>query len=201
MGKYAALLSDKKTKDLEGKLDRLSGAYAALGGDPATVGVKRGGDVPRQGQGYETDPYELAGGGAPRTAKQGYSFPPGGDAYRAHMANRATDMRPAQAYSYKYKDPNQPGAAPGQQVGPMAQDLEKSPATAPTVETRPDGTKQVNTPRLTMVNTSAIGEQQRRLDDQQAQLEEIARKQLEQYQALGGAPPSGARRNAGTGGL
>lgn len=204
-GKYAALLSDKKTKELEGELARLGNAYKALGGDPATVGVRRGGDVGPQDEDAR-DPYGLAGGGAPRTAKQGYSYPPGGDAYRARQAaalgyeSPNVDLRPAQGYSYRYKDPSQPGAAPGRQVGPMAQDLEKSPATRGAVSTGPDGVKRVDPGRLTMVNTAAISEQQRRIDKQQAELDEIGRQQLAQYKALGG-PPSRGNRSAGTGGL
>jgi hypothetical protein len=43
----------------------------------------------------------------------------------------------------------------------MAQDLEKSPVTRSTVETGPDGMKRVNTGRLALVNTAAIADQQR----------------------------------------
>jgi hypothetical protein len=71
------------------------------------------------------------------------------------------DMRQAQGFSYNYKDPSAPGAAPGKHYGPMAQDLEKSPATASTVTTGPDGMKRVDPGRLTMLNTAALSDQQR----------------------------------------
>lgn len=47
------------------------------------------------------------------------------------------------AYEFKYKDPNQPGAAPGQRYGIMAQDLEKSEVGKSLVEDTPHG-KMVN---------------------------------------------------------
>ncbi len=45
----------------------------------------------------------------------------------------------------------------------MAQDLEKGPLGNTVVENTPQG-KMVNTGRLTMVNSSAIAEQQKQLD-------------------------------------
>lgn len=73
----------------------------------------------------------------------------------------AVDLRAARGYSYEYKDPTQPGTAPGRQIGPMAQDLEHTTA-APAVIDTPQG-KQVDTDRLTMVNTAALSELQRKL--------------------------------------
>ena len=70
------------------------------------------------------------------------------------------DMRPARGYAYDYRDPSM---GPDNQVGPMAQDLEQT-AAAGAVSTGPNGMKQVDPGRLTMTNTAAIGEQQRRLD-------------------------------------
>lgn len=52
-------------------------------------------------------------------------------------------------YAYKYKGSNT------ERIGPMAQDLEKSPL-AYTVQTGPDGLKRVDTEALTMANTSLI---------------------------------------------
>jgi len=43
------------------------------------------------------------------------------------------------AYQYKYKDPQAPGADPGMFVGVMAQDLEKSPMGASFVKDTPHG--------------------------------------------------------------
>jgi len=73
----------------------------------------------------------------------------------------AVDLRPASSNSWNYRDPASGGAS--SYVSPMAQELERTPA-AGAVSTGPDGMKQVDPGRLTMVNTSAIGEQQRRLD-------------------------------------
>jgi hypothetical protein len=81
------------------------------------------------------------------------------------------DLRGSPGYSYQYKDPSAPGAAPGTHVGPMAQDLERSPATAGTVVTGPDGMKRVDTGRLALVNTAAIADQQ---DDIQAMKQALA---------------------------
>jgi hypothetical protein len=84
----------------------------------------------------------------------------------------AVDLRPAQGYSYEYKNPNDPGAKPGTQYGPMAQDLEKTPAGRSVVETNPQtGMKQVDTSRLTMVNTAALAEQQKKIDELMAMLD------------------------------
>lgn len=90
----------------------------------------------------------------------------------------APDLRPAQGYEYAYKDPQQHGA--GRYVGPMAQDLEHLPGV---VQQGPDGVKSIDAPRLTLANTAAVSEQQRRLD-------EIERRQ--QLQALGGPMPPAA---------
>jgi len=70
------------------------------------------------------------------------------------------DMRAAGSYAYDYKSPTM---GPDRQVGPMAQELEQTDA-AGAVTTGPDGMKRVDPNRLTMTNTAAIGEQQRRLD-------------------------------------
>ena len=69
----------------------------------------------------------------------------------------------APAYAYNYKNPDQPGAKHGRMVGPMAQDLERGPLGDTVVQDTPQG-KVVDTPRLTMVNSSAIAEQQKQLD-------------------------------------
>jgi hypothetical protein len=89
-------------------------------------------------------------------------------AYAREQSAPAIDLRPAQGYSYEYKDPRAPGAAPGRQVGPMAQDLEHTAAAAAVHDT-PHG-KVVDTPRLTMVNTAALSEQQRKTQELERQL-------------------------------
>ncbi|HEY6924405.1 MAG TPA: hypothetical protein VI653_13120, partial [Steroidobacteraceae bacterium] len=86
-----------------------------------------------------------------------------GDARQARMrqlaALGAPDMRPAQGYDYAYRDPEADGA--GRYVGPMAQDLEHLPGV---VEQAPDGQKAINAPRLTLANTAAVSELQRKMD-------------------------------------
>lgn len=96
-------------------------------------------------------------------------------AFAQQDAAPAVDLTPAQGYSYEYKDPAAHGQ--GRFYGPMAQDLEKTPAGASTVKSAPDGTKIVDTSRLALVNTAAVSELQRK---QQAQARQLA--------ALGGAP-------------
>lgn len=92
------------------------------------------------------------------------------------------DMRPAQGYEYAYKDPERHGE--GRYVGPMAQDLEHLPGV---VEQGADGTKSINAPRLTLANTAALSEQQRRDDEDRKRLE-----RLERLTALGTIPASGS---------
>ncbi len=70
------------------------------------------------------------------------------------------DLRQAGGYAYDYVDPKYGRDG---QVGPMAQELEQTDARG-AVSTGPDGMKSVDPNRLTMTNTSAIAEQQRRLD-------------------------------------
>jgi hypothetical protein len=95
--------------------------------------------------------------------------------------NIIPDMRPAQGYEYAYKDPERHGE--GRYVGPMAQDLEHLPGV---VEKGPDGLESINAPRLTLANTAALSEQQRRDEEDRKRLE-----RLEQMTALGGIPQSG----------
>jgi len=89
----------------------------------------------------------------------------------------APDMRAAGSYSYDYKSPS---TGPDNQVGPMAQELEPTDA-AGAVTTGPDGMKRVDPNRLTMTNTAAIGEQQRRLDALEALVGRSARIRGERY--------------------
>lgn len=69
------------------------------------------------------------------------------------------NLRPAQGYEYSYKDPQADGA--GRYVGPMAQDLEHLPGV---VEQDASGKKAINAPRLTLANTAAVSELQRKQD-------------------------------------
>lgn len=75
----------------------------------------------------------------------------------------------APGYSFRYKDPERNGDASeyegdGEFYGVMAQDLEKTPVGRSTVKRAPDGTKMVDTSRLSLVNTAAIQELQEEVD-------------------------------------
>jgi hypothetical protein len=100
-----------------------------------------------------------------------------------------TDLREAKGYSYEYKDPDAPGAAHGRQVGPMAQDLQKTSARDAVVKGR-DGKLGVDTGRLSLRNTAAISQQQRDLDELRAMIAE-----------LGAGPPAtaGVQRGSSAG--
>lgn len=76
----------------------------------------------------------------------------------------ADAFRPLSSSSYFYKDPNQPGAVPGQQFGPMAQQLEQTPAGSTAVTQMPDGSKGIDTGRLSLLNASATADLRRELD-------------------------------------
>lgn len=80
-------------------------------------------------------------------------------------------VRNAPGSFYDYKDPEKPGADARRHYGPMAQDLAKTPAGASAVVKQPDGSLGVDTGRLSLVNTSALSEQQKQLDELAAQLE------------------------------
>jgi hypothetical protein len=83
------------------------------------------------------------------------------------------DFRNAHGYTYEYKNPKQPGAAPGLQVGTMAQELERTDG-APYVHDSPQG-KTVATARLPLALAPAIGHTQRRVDDLERQLSALTR--------------------------
>ena len=71
-------------------------------------------------------------------------------------ADVADFLSKLEAYSYRYKDPEAPGASPGEHVGPMAQELERSKIGRTVVTTGPDGMKAVDTERLTMALAGAL---------------------------------------------
>lgn len=75
---------------------------------------------------------------------------------------------------YEYKDPEAPGAKPGKQVGPMAQDLAANPLTRGTVIKDRSGKLGVDTPRLTLYNTAAQHAQQNQLDDLNSKIDGLA---------------------------
>lgn len=67
-------------------------------------------------------------------------------------------------YGYMYEDPSAPGAKPGQQYGPMAQELAATPAGSTAVVEQPDGQLGVDPARLQLLDHSAISAQQREID-------------------------------------
>lgn len=100
--------------------------------------------------------------------------PPGGsfdrDALDEAYARQGGSITLPSGSSYEYKQPGAAGAAPGRHVGPMAQDLEQNPATRGTVVTGPDGVKRVDTGRLSLVNTAALADTQRDMQEVKAAL-------------------------------
>jgi hypothetical protein len=105
----------------------------------------------RELEGELANVYRAMGGG-PATGNVTPSPPPAealDQAYRRPSAN-----------SYEYKDPNVPGAGRGRFSGPMAHELEGIPGV---VKETPQG-KMVDTPRLTMANTSEVAQQRREID-------------------------------------
>lgn len=135
--------SKTRIRELEGQLAALNGAPAARDGENFSPAVSP--------KAPDTDSLDSA--------------------YAREQNAPAVDLRPARGYSYEYKNPNTPGAAPGRQIGPMAQDVENTAAAA-TVHDTSHG-KQIDTGRLALVNTAALSEQQtkvKRLEDQLAAL-------------------------------
>lgn len=93
------------------------------------------------------------------------------------------DLRAASSSAYEYKNPERHGE--GTHVGPMAQELEQTPAGASTVVTQPDGTKAVDTDRLSLLNTSALGGVQRNQDDFASRMAEVDKQIAEIRSMLG----------------
>ncbi|MFZ5895330.1 MAG: hypothetical protein ACOY0T_30020 [Myxococcota bacterium] len=153
LGTGLMFLSDERAKKNIRELPDMGRTFAALSGPPATAGVPRR-DVDTDALDSYYDPYAI--GAAPLRRPQ------------LDQANPYTDLRRAQGYSYEYIDPAAYGD--GQFVGPMAQDLEKSPATAGTVYTDENGIKKIDTGRLSLVNTSAIADTQRQIDQLKAMM-------------------------------
>jgi hypothetical protein len=78
--------------------------------------------------------------------------------------------RRAGSYSYEYKDPSLPGAAPGRQAGPMADELKGIPGA---VSTGPDGLDRVDIPRMTMANASQTGTNTRDIDELRREMDAL----------------------------
>jgi len=126
------------------------------------------------------DGYGNPQGGYPGSDIRGKTAiaPAGGDISQAYRgiarANEAASrirgtevtspFAPTSASSYFYKNPAAPGAEPGQHYGPMAHELEQTPAGASVVRTMPDGRKGIDTGRLALLNASETGQLRREVD-------------------------------------
>jgi hypothetical protein len=75
--------------------------------------------------------------------------------------------------AYRYRDPTQPGAAPGTHYGPMAQDLARTPAGRSTVLGTPRGMA-VDTGRLALLNASETARQRGQIDTIMRRLDSLA---------------------------
>lgn len=119
-----------------------------------------------------------SGGAPPAASAAAYPTPSAPDTAALDQAysreGGAPNLRPAQGYEYSYRDPQRHGE--GRYVGPMAQNLEHLPGVVQPAE---DGTKMIDTSRLSLANTAAVSDQQRRMD-------ELERRQ--QLMALGFRP-------------
>jgi hypothetical protein len=144
-------LSDEKSKariqDLESELQQ---TYAALGGSDESDLNNLHAKTRNLEYGTKVD-YPTA--------------PASDDADRLAAA-----YRPASSSSYEYRDANAPGAQPGRQSGPMADELKGLPGV---VKPGADGMDRVDTQRLTLNNASALGSQQRELDRLNAELDAL----------------------------
>lgn len=111
-------------------------------------------------------------GGEMRSPEDAYSFAQEHGGQRLPMSTEASvshAFAPAGSYAYKYKDPSAPGAEAGPQYGPMAQELEQTPAGRTVVGER-GGRKFIDTDRLSLLNASATGQLRRELDHVNKQL-------------------------------
>jgi hypothetical protein len=107
----------------------------------------------------------------------------------------ATDtVRETSASSYLYKNPERHGE--GRFVGPMAQELERTPAGKSLVSTQPDGTKAVDGGRAGLLALSAAGTQQRQQDDF-AQRMAAADAKIARLEAMLGEDDEKKRKRAG----
>ena len=80
-----------------------------------------------------------------------------------------------QAYSYRYKDPKAPGAMPGQRLGVMAQDLERSPLGKAFVDENEKGQKFVNYGQMMGSQWAGLAMLNDRLDQHEDMLKSMSR--------------------------
>jgi hypothetical protein len=76
------------------------------------------------------------------------------------------------AYTYRYKDPDAPGAAPGRRMGVMAQDLERSPIGKQFVRDTPNG-KMVDYGQAAGAMMAGLAYHNERLDAQDKMLKQL----------------------------
>lgn len=92
------------------------------------------------------------------------------------MAEAARSMR-AVPYAYKEQFAGQEGQAPGEvNVGPVAQEMQKSKVAATAVKTEPNGMRGIDIPKYTKVLGGIAADQQEQLDDQKRQISMMAKR-------------------------
>ncbi len=153
--------------------NELRNKYAALGGGSLSEAERR-----------QMDQLVDRTRGATYGTQASYPTPRAPD---TDALDRAAGYRSVGSYGYDYKDPSVPGAADGRQSGPMADELRGLPGV---VKPGPDGMDRVDTGRLTMDNTSELGQHRRELDQKadRSELDELRRRMA----ALGGATSIGS---------
>lgn len=95
--------------------------------------------------------------------RQGQEIGATGRREAASIAGTNVEYPQLGGYGYDYKDPNQPGGSPGRHYGPMAQELEQTPAGASVVKDTPHG-KAIDTGRLSLLNASETSKLRREVD-------------------------------------
>ena len=87
---------------------------------------------------------------------------------RNSAAEIAEFTRSIKPQSWRYKDPDMPGAAPGERFGVMAQDLEKSKVGRSLVSEGPNGYKQIDTNQAVGAILATLSQMNRRIDRAEA---------------------------------
>ncbi len=154
--------------ELDGvKIDRsgaplLSGSEAATQTDPS-VTAKQKAIAQSMMEGGLAKMASSGGSGLQIPGGQiGPAYQPGGfQVMSDERQKKAPSLRGVKSHRYEYEDPSLPGAAPGEQVGPMAQDIERAIPGA--VINTPQG-KQVDAARTILPLLSVAGEQQEKID-------------------------------------
>lgn len=154
--------------ELDGvKIDRsgaplLSGSGAAQGSDPSVTAKQKAIAQSMMEGGLAKMAFSGGAGLQVPGGQIGPAYQPGGfQVMSDERQKKAPSLRGVKSHRYEYEDPSLPGAAPGEQVGPMAQDIERAIPGA--VINTPQG-KQVDAARTILPLLSVAGEQQEKID-------------------------------------